>query len=630
MRNFYIQPEDWVPVGVDVLEPNAYEVVRSDINCSVIAGPGAGKTELLAQRSCYLLQTGLCPHPYRILAISFKRDAANNLKNRVAERCSKEDALRFDSLTFDAFAKSMLDRFMGALPSIWRPTKDYEIYMPKYSELKDFLDRFSVDPANARFRDQLLRIDRNTFEKDSILGSPLPPEGLQEKNPSYLAAKKWWLDCLYTGAKSTLTFPMIGRLVELLLRTNPKICKVLRATYSHVFMDEFQDTTHVQYDLVKTAFLNSKSVLTAVGDNKQQIMRWAMALDDAFSTFEQDFNATQIQLFSNYRSSHQLVEIQHYLARTIDAKYEQVESKISCTISEEACVIWDFKTLEAEAEYLAKSISSSILNYQLIPQDFAIIVKQKAKDYEPRLAQVFQQYRLKVRVTTTEDIIDKPLTEIVVAFLRLCSRESDSEHWSKCCKIITNLHGLDPTDERSGRKVREKLDRFHYYLGNKMNNPSSSNQISQILADIENFIGKDYIKLASPEYQNINEYEKILEQITNQIKKSYETVNELNWNSILDDFEGCDSVPIMTIHKSKGLQYHTVIFVGLDDSAWWSFQKQPHESRCNFFVAFSRAKQRVIFTYCKKRSQTKITRDKISSLYELLHNAGVKTEAIPG
>ena len=77
----------WLPVGVEQLEANALTVVRSTDHRSVIAGPGAGKTELLAQRAAFLLQTGHCPSPQRILAISFKRDAARNLAERVAERC---------------------------------------------------------------------------------------------------------------------------------------------------------------------------------------------------------------------------------------------------------------------------------------------------------------------------------------------------------------------------------------------------------------------------------------------------------------------------------------------------------------------------------------------------------------
>jgi len=69
---------------------------------------------------------------------------------------------------------------------------------------------------------------------------------------------------------------------------------------------------------------------------------------------------------------------------------------------------------------------------------------------------------------------------------------------------------------------------------------------------------------------------------------------------------------------------HTVVFVGLDDSAWWSFRSQPEESRSAFFVAFSRAKRRIIFTYCESRGQ----RRHIASLYEILRAAGVASQYI--
>lgn len=85
-------------------------------------------------------------------------------------------------------------------------------------------------------------------------------------------------------------------------------------------------------------------------------------------------------------------------------------------------------------------------------------------------------------------------------------------------------------------------------------------------------------------------------------------------------YEGVHAIPLMTIHKSKGLEYHTVIFVGLDDGAWWSFSQDEIEATAGFFVAFTRAKQRVIFTYCASRG----TRTKIATLYELLTKAGVQ------
>jgi superfamily I DNA/RNA helicase len=79
-------------------------------NVAVPAGPGAGKTELLAQRANYLFSTGLCPYPKRMIAISFKVDAATNLRSRVAARCSRGDAARFDSMTFHAFARQIIAR----------------------------------------------------------------------------------------------------------------------------------------------------------------------------------------------------------------------------------------------------------------------------------------------------------------------------------------------------------------------------------------------------------------------------------------------------------------------------------------------------------------------------------------
>ncbi len=139
-----VSSKDWSPVGVNQLEANALKVVRSTAHRSVLAGPGAGKTELLAQRAAYLLQTGACPAPRRILAIAFKRDAARNLGQRVGQRCHRDHARRLDSVTFDAFAKSLLDRFGQALPVPWRPTPDYEILFPKGDLFRGLLQSAST------------------------------------------------------------------------------------------------------------------------------------------------------------------------------------------------------------------------------------------------------------------------------------------------------------------------------------------------------------------------------------------------------------------------------------------------------------------------------------------------------
>lgn len=98
------------------------------------------------------------------------------------------------------------------------------------------------------------------------------------------------------------------------------------------------------------------------------------------------------------------------------------------------------------------------------------------------------------------------------------------------------------------------------------------------------------------------------------------------WNLAIENFRGDHSVPIMTIHKSKGLEYNAVYFIGLEDSAFWNFRNQPDEDRCTFFVALSRAKASVTFTFCKKRSGMKCPMQRhnaINEFFDLLQRPGI-------
>ena len=616
--------ESWRPIGVDELEPGASEVVRSRENMVVVAGPGAGKTELLAQRACYLLQTGIVPFPKRILAISFKRDAAKNLKDRVSQRCSSSEAARFDSFTFDAFSKGLLDRFHLALVENWRPSSDYEILLPNFKTFPNFLDGLGAPPTEVATESELQAVPRLTFEKRKILGSPLPEQGITVEDASTWAAEKWWKDSLVGALRSRLTFPMIGRLVELLIRTNPKICQALRNTYSHVFLDEFQDTTHVQYDLVKTVFLGSDTVLTAVGDNKQQIMRWAMALEDPFTMFQHDFKAKRKPLVSNYRSSPELVRIQHEIALAVDENSEKAEPKGPPDISKESCVILEFSTPQQEAEYLAKFIGSAISQDTLATRDFAILVKQKSSEYASELAPTFQELDVKIRdESNIQDLLAERLVSIIISFLRLGSQKRAGKNWVECNQILFGLKGHDSDNIGGGIRLREGLWRFHSTLNHNMEElPTSKEQVLALVDSILQVLNEDTLKLSYPEYSQGDWYASVVDRLVTNLFQSCQTSE--TWPLALDDLEGTNSLPLMTIHKSKGLEYHTVVFLALDDQAWWSFKNQPEEGKATFFVAFSRAKQRVVFTYCEGRGD----RRNISSLYDILQSAGVPSRFV--
>jgi superfamily I DNA/RNA helicase len=623
-----VRPDDWKPVGVDALEANALKVVRSADNRSVIAGPGAGKTELLAQRAAYLLQTGTAPSPRRILAISFKRDAATNLAARVRQRCHRNHAGRFDSMTFDAFAKGLIDRFGQALPERWRPRPDYEIIFPNDRDYRDFLfQQVGTPPASVGTYADIQAITVKAFERRHLVGSPLPVGGWPKPTPGQWAADRLWQTSLHEGKKSVLSFPMIGRLAELLLRVNPMARDALRLTYSHLFMDEFQDTTQIQYDLVRTIFLGTNTMITAVGDNKQQIMRWAMAMDDPFSAFDAEFGGKLTPLFNNYRSSPELVRIQHVLAQALDARAVAPVSKTVGTIAGDSCAIWDFSTPEIEAGRLAAFVAAELKIHKLGPRDFVLLVRQKAADYAAVLEPAFMAAGIPLRneagtvgAVMLQELLAEEASQLIIAILRLAMTKRAGRYWTDCQETLAALRGVAPDEEGAQTKLARELDAYANKLSVTYPTPPRSKAIARsIVDDILAFIGRERLIAVHPAYGQGNWLEKVLDATAVHMLAS--SAGGIDWSSALDAYEGVHALPLTTIHKSKGLEYHSVIFVGLDDGAWWSFDKDKIEATAGFFVAFTRAKQRALFTYCPKRGH----RSKIAELYSILSKAGVPT-----
>ena len=611
-------------------------MVRSTDNRYVIAGPGAGKTELLAQRAAYLLQTGAAPAPQRILAISFKRDAATNLAARVRQRSYRDHAGRFDSLTFDAFAKGLLDRFGQVLPERWRPRPDYDIMQTKVDLYRNFLNEIGEPPSAVGCQADIMALDTKTFERTHLFGQPLPVDGWPDPIPAEWAADRFWNSFLHERKKTYLSFPMIGRLAELLLRLNPLARNALRLTYSHLFMDEFQDTTPVQYDLVKTIFLGSNTVITGVGDSKQQIMRWANAMDDPFGALATDFHAESTSLINNYRSSPELVRIQHILAQALDADTAKPVSKMEGTIDGDSCSIWNFSSPEVEAARLADYVVDEIKAHNLARRDFVLLVRQKAADYAGVLAPSFANKGLLLRneaapvdepppvgSVTLQDLLTEEVSEILVRILRLATSDRAGVYWSECQRALSSLRGMHTSEDAVQTRLSRELDSFaHEFRGTYPDPVGCKEDAQEVVKKVLDFVGRDRLITAHPAYRQGDWFGKVTKAVTKHLCAS--ATNSTNWTETLDAYEGTHAVPLMTIHRSKGLEYHTVIFVGLDDEAWWSFPYDRAEGTAGFFVAFSRAKQRVAFTYCACRGNRK----KIAPLYNLLQSAGVRSISV--
>lgn len=624
----HVRPNDWIPIDVEGLERDADAAVRSQEHCVVVAGPGAGKTELLAQRACFLLQTGICPPGKRILAISFKRDAAKNLGERVRQRCGKEQARTFDSLTFDAFAKGLVDRFRKAIPERLRPSSDYDIAFLGRREIGDFLDALTPPQGVGRKAD-VEAISRELFLRDVVHKFPLNQENHNNRVAGWAAAELW--KNLLTGKPSRLSFPMIGRLAELLLRSNPFLLRALRQTYEFVFLDEFQDTTRIQFDLVSTAFLGSRTVLTAVGDNKQRIMGWAEALADAFGEFESRFGGKRLQLRLNFRSASRLVEMQRYLAAAIDPTSKPPKPAPNAVPGEGVCRALVFDNVRREAEVVADEIVLLIADQLVAPSDVCILVKQRAPLYTEAIIEVLRERGIRARIESeVQDLLAEPVVASVIPFLRLVA--GDRSAWASATNTLAEMrYGF--YDEKQMPVIETEVAAFAKETSammKKLNNDSIDSLIDKAVALCG---GDNGFRDNFPQYaQGI-----FLQTCITNLKKllNESCVETKSFIEALDRFEGRDSVPIMTIHKSKGLEYHTVIFIGLEDGAFWSFRTQSAEDMCAFFVAFSRAKKQVLFTFSKSRvtregySASPQQRREIGVLYELLLNAGVQQEHIP-
>lgn len=624
-----VQPALWRPSGISELEPAAWNALRCDGSASVVAGPGAGKTEFLAQRAVYLLETGLCRPPQRILAISFKTDAARNLADRVRQRCPLELADRFVSMTFDAFTKSLVDRFVNAIPVDWRPTPDYNVYLPKRKQVDGFLTeaRFS---APREWQADIAAYEPSEFEPKVVGNHSLPLGRSAPRDAREYAIESWWSDLLPPDQRSSLTFVAINRLAELLLRTNPAIRRALIATYPYVFVDEFQDTSYAQYGFLLTAFAGGSTVVTGVGDDKQRIMTFAGARPDAFQRLTADFGATRFPLLFNFRSSPDLVAIQQVVARALDPTAVQTIAKSERKVDGDVAQVWISNSIRGEADHLADWLVSDMANRGRTPRDYCILVKQTAGVFAKDLADAFALKGLRIRnesqdlgKMSLQDLLSDDISRLVIAILRLGVTRSAPTSWRIATSSLMALRGIVKDDANGALRVEEDFSRFVRTLRRGMSStPPSRESAAELVGRVFDYLDPDAIPRAFPEYGLGDLLTITMEALCRHLCASAE--NAEDWARCLDAFEGVDQIPLMTVHKSKGLEYDTIVFVGLDDRAWWAHTPGDPEGVAAFFVALSRAKQRAIFSFCEARGQ----RVKVGDLYDLLRRAGVPEVAI--
>ncbi|MHC1563432.1 UvrD-helicase domain-containing protein [Actinomycetospora sp. C-140] len=508
-----------------MLEPNADAAVREQAqSLALTAGPGAGKTELLAQRTDFLLRTNTSSFPRRILAISFKVDASRNLADRVRLRCGSTFAMRLDSRTFHAFAKRLLDRNRLALQSSYPLKADFTI----------------GDTSN-------------------------PPD--------------------------QITFSQMIPLATKILSTSTYARNALRQAYSHVLLDEFQDCTQQQYDLIKEAFLGSSCTLTAVGDTKQRIMGFAGAMEGVFEQFVTDFDARALNMYQNHRSAVRIRRVHNLMVELMEPEAALPVAVLAGVDGEVRAP--SFANSDDEADALVRDIRSRI-ELGVAPSEIAVIVPREPHLYLAELMRLLEAHGVPYRnEQAQQDLISEPLFTLISDFLLvvLTKRAPDSYSRLMGALIETEL------DEESEYSTRDRWDR--YIKGWRARfDPEGSADFETVRRAVHLFLkrfGGPATRALSPSYEFGDFLNRTYGKIVDMLEAGF--TGEGTYAACAAAFGAQEAVRILTVHKSKGLEFETVYVIGAEQS----FYPDDETGRCTFFVAISRAKHSLVVTTAGQR-----------------------------
>ena len=521
----------WAPSDGLVLEPNALEAATEVTrNFALTAGPGAGKTEMLAQRADFLLRTGACRYPHRILAISFKVDAAQNLKSRVRKRCGAELAARLDSHTFHAFAKRLIDKFRPVLKGTDALDADY-----------------SIGPRRV--------------QRQSITFADMVPLACDIIESSQIARN------------------------------------AVRHTYSHVFLDEFQDCTSDQYHLIKACFGGSDAILTAVGDTKQRIMGWAGALEGIFQTFADDFAAVPLNLYQNFRSAPRLRRMQNAMVKIMDPPAAVEDDEIIGDDGE--VTILNFADDDEEAEKAATRVRG-LIDDGVPLNEIAILVSKQQNLYCQKLTAAFHANDIAYREEDAfQDLASEPIARLIVDSLSVISSATQPAAHRRLLDTVVFDQGLD---EEREYQLRSRWTRFLNELRSAITSGkvdlSKKPDLEAVVESILSEVGRDRIVAMSSDY---SQGERLEQLILETIDRASDLLHDgAEPGTALSTFSGDRAVRIMSIHKSKGLEFDTVFILGVENETFWG---KLAEERSAYFVGISRAKKRLLLTVCGRREK---------------------------
>lgn len=618
---------------------------RAAVECTegpmmIIAGAGSGKTRVLTYRIAHLIEKGVSP--FNILALTFTNKAAREMQQRISAMVGYSDAQALWMGTFH----SVFARILRAEAHRLGFPSNFTIYDSDDSlrlvtqVVKDLqLDKDIYKPKQVQGRISSLKnnlITVNAYER-----YPECSEADQAaRRPKFLDVYRQYVErCFKAGA---MDFD------DLLLRTNellarfPDVLAKYQDRFRYILVDEYQDTNHSQYLIVK-ALADQYRNICVVGDDAQSIYSFRGANIANILHFNRDYpNARIFKLEQNYRSTGNIVGA----ANSVIAKNRDKLDKDVWTSNEQGDKVRVVRNVSDgdEAYYIARTIKSFRQDApQLGFKDFAVLYRTNAQSRA--IEDALRRHNIPYRIWGGQSFYARKEIKDALAYMRLAVNPKDEEALLRVINYPsrgigdTTLNKLTVAAHHYGRSVFEVIDHLDRLpqLGIQAGTKAKLDAFATMIRAFgvytetqdafeaaEKILRESGIVAAmstATDPEDVARYENV-QELVNSIKDFVEGQKEMadqdaslstfvQQVALLTDMDrgdesDTDRVALMTVHMAKGLEFHTVFVAGLEENLFPSLmnsssREELEEERRLFYVALTRAERRAILTYAQQR-----------------------------
>jgi len=603
----------------------------------VIAGAGSGKTRVLTYRIAHLMAQGV--DSFNILALTFTNKAAREMKKRIANIVGSSEAKNLWMGTFHSVFAKLL-RFDG--DKLGYPS-NFTIYDTQDSQrlISSIIKEMGLDKDIYKYKQIQNRISSYKNSLITVKAYMQNPELIEAdamaKRPRLGEIYQHYVDrCFKAGA---MDFD------DLLLRTNellnrhPEVLMKYQNRFRYILVDEYQDTNHSQYLIVK-ALADRYHNICVVGDDAQSIYSFRGANISNILNFQKDYdNVGMYRLEQNYRSTKNIVNA----ANSIIAKNKNQLEKVVWTANEEGASIKIHRSITdaEEGRFVAGSIFENKMRNQQHNGEFAVLYRTNSQSRS--IEDALRKRDIPYRIYGGLSFYQRKEIKDVLSYLRLVINPKDEEALKRIINFPARGIGQTTVDklvvaanhyDRSIFEVIEHLDRIDLKI-----NSGTKRKLEDFVTMIKSFQimneGADAFTLAEHvakktgillEFKKDGTPEGIarmenIEELLNGIKDFVEGQKELadatgNIAEFLEDVALAtdldkdtgddDRVALMTIHLAKGLEFPFVYVVGMEEDLFPSAmsmntRSELEEERRLFYVALTRAEKQAYLTYTQNR-----------------------------